>query len=444
MSDSAIKVHQLNKRYRIGLEDEHHDTLAQALFSWVKTPMRNYQRLKKLSSFEDGESDDIFWALRDVDFEVHTGEVVGLIGRNGAGKSTLLKILSRITEPTSGYADIRGRVSSLLEVGTGFHPELTGRENVYLNGTILGMSKAEVDSKFDEIVDFAEIERFIDTPVKRYSSGMSVRLAFAVAAHLEPEILLVDEVLAVGDLGFQRKSLGKMDDVARSGRTVLFVSHNMAMIQSLCTRGIVLENGAVVCDASIEDAINEYVTKSEQNMAMYSLGEREDRVGGQNFRFIGADFLHPETGAALKTLLSGQPVLIRLRYTCERDADFHNTRIIIPFFTSERAYLFACSNHLVGTEIAISKGEGEMYCYLPKWPLSPGRYLFDLYAGDGNNIRHDYIKEAGKIDVELGNFYGGGMRQVMRTPGVYVDFEWQVDNDVHTDALQPENQTVIG
>lgn len=429
MSDSAIEVHELSKRYRIGLEDEKHDTLAETVFSWMKSPVKNYQYLKKLSNFTDGDSEDIFWALRDVSFEVEQGEVVGLIGRNGAGKSTLLKILSRITEPTSGYADIRGRVSSLLEVGTGFHPELTGRENVYLNGTILGMSKMEVDRKFDEIVDFAEIDKFIDTPVKRYSSGMSVRLAFAVAAHLEPEILLVDEVLAVGDLGFQRKSLGKMDDVARSGRTVLFVSHNMAMIQSLCTRGIVLENGYLLRDASIEDAINAYISKSQQNIEEFKLADRDDRVGGEDFRFIDVDFLHPETGASLEILLSGQPVLIRMRYTCDPNADFHNVRVVIPFYTSERAFLFSCSNHLVGQDIAISAGEGEMYCYLPKWPLSPGRFIFDLYAGDGRKVRYDHIKEAGRIDVELGAFYGDGMKQVMTTPGVYVDFEWQVHRD---------------
>lgn len=259
MSEIAIDVQNLSKRYRIGLAEEQHDTLASAVVAWVRSPLDNFRNLKKLSHFKDDESLDVMYALRDVSFQVKQGEVLGVIGRNGAGKSTLLKILSRITDPTSGHVEIRGRVSSLLEVGTGFHPELTGRENVYLNGTILGMTKAEVDRKFDEIVAFSEVEKFIDTPVKRYSSGMRVRLAFAVAAHLDPEILLVDEVLAVGDLAFQRKCLGKMDDVAKTGRTVLFVSHNMAMVAQLCQTGLVLEGGRVQMRGEAGEAINAYV-----------------------------------------------------------------------------------------------------------------------------------------------------------------------------------------
>jgi lipopolysaccharide transport system ATP-binding protein len=305
------------------------------------------------------------------------------------------------------------------------------------------MSKAEVDRKFDEIVDFSEIEKFIDTPVKRYSSGMSVRLAFAVAAHLEPEILLVDEVLAVGDLGFQRKSLGKMDDVARSGRTVLFVSHNMAMIQSLCTRGIVLEGGSVVLDAPIDAAINEYVRESEENIEKYALGERIDREGGEAFRFQHVDFLNPDTGDSLETLLSGQAVLIRLTYTCDPEATFHNLRIMMPFYTAEGSFLFTCSNHLVGEELEIKDSKGEMYVFLRKWPLMQGRYFYNLCAGDGRGNRYDYIKEAGKIDVELGSYYGPGMKQVSRTPGVYVDFEWQVHHDEPLETMQPASQTVI-
>ena len=254
MNDLAIRAEGLGKRYRIGLKEQPHDTLFGALGAWLKAPLKNYRALQKLSRFgEHEEADDIIWALRDLSLEVEQGEVVGVIGRNGAGKSTLLKILSRITEPTTGWADIHGRVSSLLEVGTGFHSELTGRENVYLNGTVLGMSKKEVDRKFDEIVDFAEIEKFIDTPIKRYSSGMKVRLAFAVAAHLEPEILLIDEVLAVGDTAFQKKCLGRMGRVAREGRTVLFVSHDMSAITRLCPRAILLEHGTLVGDGRTPD-----------------------------------------------------------------------------------------------------------------------------------------------------------------------------------------------
>jgi len=257
MSDIAIRVEGLSKAYRIGLKEQQHETMLGALATWVKSPLKSFRDLRKLSSFEDistnsqpstlnSQPSDVIWALKDISFEVKHGEVVGIIGPNGAGKSTLLKILARITEPTRGRAEIHGRVGSLLEVGTGFHPDLTGRENVYLNGTILGMKKREVDARFDEIVEFSGVEKFIDTPVKRYSSGMRVRLAFAVAAHLEPEILIVDEVLAVGDAEFQKKCLGKMQDVASQGRTVLFVSHNMSAVQGLCATCALLRKGGLV------------------------------------------------------------------------------------------------------------------------------------------------------------------------------------------------------
>ena len=243
MSDIAIKVENLSKRYRIGLKEETKDTFVGAMGSILKSPLSNLKRLKKLTQFsnDNQDHDDIIWALKDVSFEVKRGEVIGIIGANGAGKSTLLKILAQITHPTSGRVELNGRVASLLEVGTGFHPELTGRENIYLNGTILGMTKKEIDRKLDEIIDFSGVEKFIDTPVKRYSSGMRVRLAFSVAAHLDPEILLIDEVLAVGDAEFQKKCLGKMDEVARGGRTVLFVSHNMGAIGQLCNKSILIQ-----------------------------------------------------------------------------------------------------------------------------------------------------------------------------------------------------------
>src|SRR5881396_801995 len=237
MSDIAIRVENLSKRYEIGAAKRRHDTLRDQLADGLKALFRN--------NGQPRQRKESIWALKDVSFEIKHGEVVGFIGRNGAGKSTLLKILSRITAPTAGHAEVRGRVGSLLEVGTGFHQELTGRENIYLNGAILGMKKAEIDRNFDEIVAFSEIENFIDTPVKHYSSGMYVRLAFAVAAHLDPEILIVDEVLAVGDAEFQRKCLGKIGDVARGGRTVLFVSHNMAAVKSLTTAGILLDMGRI-------------------------------------------------------------------------------------------------------------------------------------------------------------------------------------------------------
>jgi len=264
--DLAVTADGLSKVYRLGLKEQVHDTFARAAIDFIRSPLQNYRKYRSLYQFDDVAADgpttadqaDILWALRDVSFDIKRGEVVGFIGRNGAGKSTLLKILTRITPPTRGRAEIRGRVASLLEVGTGFHRELSGRENIYLNGTILGMTKREVESKFDEIVEFSGVERFIDTPVKRYSSGMAVRLAFAVAAHLEPEILIIDEVLAVGDAEFQKKCISKMQDVRKQGRTVLFVSHNMPAVAMLCSRAILLNGGQVVMDGPPGEVIGHY------------------------------------------------------------------------------------------------------------------------------------------------------------------------------------------
>lgn len=252
-----VVVESLSKQYRLGESRAAYATFREALTGGISTMGERFRR-------NGGQTQKSLWALKDVSFEVEQGEVVGIIGRNGAGKSTLLKILSRITEPTSGKVDLYGRVGSLLEVGTGFHPELSGRENIYLNGAILGMRKTEIERKFDEIVDFAEIEEFIDTPVKRYSSGMYVRLAFAVAAYLEPDILIVDEVLAVGDMAFQKKCLGKMHDVTQEGRTVLFVSHNMIAIKSLCNRAILLDAGRIACEGSVDQVTNAYLTTSTE------------------------------------------------------------------------------------------------------------------------------------------------------------------------------------
>jgi lipopolysaccharide transport system ATP-binding protein len=266
MSDTTINVKNLSKRYRIGLKEEMYDSLLGKISSWVLSPLTNFGRIQKLSRFKNkGDGEDIIWALNDISFDVQHGEILGIIGRNGAGKSTLLKILSRIVEPTAGTALLYGRVASLLEIGTGFHKELSGRENIYLNGTILGMKRDEIKAKFDEIVEFSEIGKFIDTPVKRYSSGMYVRLAFAVAAHLDPEILIVDEVLAVGDAAFQKKCLGKMSETAKAGRTVLFVSHNMHTIQSLCTRTILLDEGKIIKDGNTHEVVSNYLTPTQEN-----------------------------------------------------------------------------------------------------------------------------------------------------------------------------------
>ncbi len=259
-TDKAIIVEGVGKQYHIGLMEDRHDTFLKSAGAWLASPVKNFRQVRRLSATDDDEAEDVIWALRDVSFSVNRGEVVGIIGRNGAGKSTLLKILSRITPPAEGRIILNGRVSSLLEVGTGFHPELTGRENVYLNGTILGMRKAEVDQAFDEIVAFAEVEKFIDTPVKRYSSGMRMRLAFAVSAHLQSEILLVDEVLAVGDAAFQEKCLTKMEGVTQVGRTVLLVSHNMQVVQRLCHRALLLQKGRLAAEGPPATIVGRYLS----------------------------------------------------------------------------------------------------------------------------------------------------------------------------------------
>jgi len=268
----AIRVSHLSKQYKLGGPQEPYHTLRDAIVNSLKAPMKALHKAPPVEGF---------WALKDVSFEVEPGEVVGIIGRNGAGKSTLLKILSRITAPTEGTVELRGRVGSLLEVGTGFHPEMTGRENIFLNGSILGMKKSEIEQKFDEIVKFSEIDKFIDTPVKRYSSGMYVRLAFAVAAHLDPEILIVDEVLAVGDATFQKKCLGKMGEVAKEGRTVLFVSHNMSAITTLCSQTILLESGINIFKGKTSDAILKYLTKSAASPEFVDFSKGNKRIGNK-------------------------------------------------------------------------------------------------------------------------------------------------------------------
>jgi lipopolysaccharide transport system ATP-binding protein len=266
MPSSIIKVQNLSKRYRLGLKEKQANTLVGQIKNTLKAPYENYKRLRQLSKFGEEADESVFWALKDINFEVQQGEVLGIIGKNGAGKSTLLKILSQITEPTSGRIEIHGRVASLLEVGTGFHPELSGRENIYMNGTILGMTKREIDSKLDEIIDFSGVEKFIDTPVKFYSSGMKVRLGFSVAAHLDPEILIIDEVLAVGDYEFQQKCLGKMEDVSKNqGRTVLLVSHNMGAISSICSSALLINNGGLIFKGQTRKTLSVYLKNQSLN-----------------------------------------------------------------------------------------------------------------------------------------------------------------------------------
>ncbi len=318
-SDIALKVEHISKCYRIGLKEAMHDTFGKSVFNFLQSPFQNYRKYRSLYKFDDldpnqtNHSPDILWALKDVSFEVKTGEVVGIIGVNGAGKSTLLKILSKITMPTGGCVSIRGRVSSLLEVGTGFHPELTGRENVFLNGTILGMRKKEMDRKFDQIVDFSGIEKFIDTPVKRYSSGMRVRLAFAVAAHLEPEILLIDEVLAVGDASFQKKCLDKMKDVSKAGRTVLFVSHNMPAVTRLCPRTILLNGGKVQLDDTSDRVVSAYLHVDKARKAEREWLDLMEAPGDEVVRLCSIR-LKTKDGRVTEAVDISQPVCIEMKY----------------------------------------------------------------------------------------------------------------------------------
>jgi lipopolysaccharide transport system ATP-binding protein len=316
--DIVIKARNIGKCYRIGIKENINDSLGTTIVHFIKSPFKNYRKFRSLYKFDvkdnlSAESADIVWALRDVSFDIPRGQVVGIIGKNAAGKSTLLKILSRITCPATGYCEISGKVSSLLEVGTGFHPELTGRENVYLNSTILGMRKKEVDRKFDEIVDFSGIEKYIDTPVKRYSSGMKVRLAFSVAAHLEPEILIIDEVLAVGDAAFQKKCLNKMQDVGKQGRTVLFVSHNMSAVTRLCERVILLEAGSIIEDGLSIDVVGSYLNAQSGSTAVREWHNPAEAPGG-NVARLHAVRIRTKDGQVSQALDICEPIALEMEY----------------------------------------------------------------------------------------------------------------------------------
>jgi lipopolysaccharide transport system ATP-binding protein len=330
----AIRAEGLSKLYRIGLKDRIHDNFVSAFVDMLKAPYRNYRKYRSLYRFDDvgrkergeDDSDDVIWALRDVSFDILRGEAVGIIGRNGAGKSTLLKILSRVTDPTHGCVRIRGRISSLLEVGTGFHQELTGRENVYLNGTILGMTKREVDRKFDEIVDFSGIHKFIDTPVKRYSSGMRVRLAFSVAAHLEPDILIVDEVLAVGDADFQKKCLNKMEDVGKKGRTVLFVSHNMQAITRLCSRAILIGEGRILKEGPAPNIVRSYLTADSGTSAERKWADPAKAPRGDWVRLMAVRSIDG-SGQVAESFGISDPIGLQMEYWVRRGG-----RMLLPHF----------------------------------------------------------------------------------------------------------------
>lgn len=401
MSDPIISVENLSKCYRIGRQSSKGDGLRHVLEQAVRSP---FSWLKPEARAERAKTEE-FWAVKDLSVEINRGEMVGIIGRNGAGKSTFLKLLSRITEPTTGNIRLRGRVASLLEVGTGFHPELTGRENIYLNGAILGMSRVEIKRKFDEIVAFAEIDKFLDTPVKRYSSGMYVRLAFAVAAHLEPEILIVDEVLAVGDAEFQKKCLGKMEDVSQQeGRTVILVSHQMPAIQNLCTRCILMEKGRLIMHGATDDIVNSYMSKGAE-LALEGLNDREDRAGKGDVR-ITSIHLRDEAGNVIHEAVSGQNVNLSLEYEVKDGLSLGDAVVCVEICKDLKKY-FALSSALVDPRPLRLEGKGRLDFLVPDWPLMGGKYHVNFYVGSKEGVQ-DYLNDAAIIDVIDGDYYGTG------------------------------------
>lgn len=421
MSNVAIRCEGLGKHYRIGGR-ERYRTLRDALADALYAPARRLRGGFKGGGGGAGAagSENTFWALKNILFDVKHGEVVGVIGRNGAGKSTLLKILSRITRPTEGLVSISGRVGSLLEVGTGFHPELTGRENIYLNGAILGMKKADIERKFDEMVAFAEIGRFLDTPVKRYSSGMYVRLAFAVAAHLEPEILVVDEVLAVGDIQFQAKCLGKMSDVARAGRTVLFVSHNLAAVEALCDRAILLEAGRIAVDGSVSECITSYL-KSGAEESSCPLDRRKDRQGLGNIRLQSVDIDAPE-GVA-----TGKPFRVRIQLKPAAREHLVVKEIGISVWSEKNVRLISISSEFNGEALEIPVS-GWVECLIPSLPLVEGRYVLNAFVVSQAGLE-DYVERITVFTVSTGDFFGSGKSVDPEWGMIAVAHRWKVSGD---------------
>ncbi|MGD7651634.1 MAG: ABC transporter ATP-binding protein [Verrucomicrobiales bacterium] len=414
MSENIIEVENLGKCYKIGRQAAKGDGLRHVLENAVRAPFKwfNAEARAERSRTVD------FWAVKDLSFEIKQGEMVGIIGRNGAGKSTTLKLLSRITEPTSGRIRLKGRVASLLEVGTGFHPELTGRENIYLNGAILGMTRVEIKRKFDEIVAFAEIDKFLDTPVKRYSSGMYVRLAFAVAAHLEPEILIVDEVLAVGDAAFQQKCLGKMEDVSnKEGRTVILVSHQMPAIQNLCTRVIMMNKGQLVMQGPTKEVVGAYMTRGAE-LATDGLKDRDDRAGKGDARVTSID-LRDGNGEVIHEAVSGQDVILSLGYKVKDGVSLKDAIFCVEICKDLKKY-FSMSTALVDpTKINLS-GEGRIDFRVRDWPLMGGRYYVNVFIGSKESPVQDHLNDAAVIEVIDGDYYGTGKLHHQGWEGVSV------------------------
>lgn len=417
-----IEVKDIGKQFNIGelRKNQQHDTLRDRIASCFKTAGKHiiHRRKSMLGSKK-------FWALRNISIDVEEGEVLGIIGRNGAGKSTLLKILCRITSPTEGRAIIRGRVGSLLEVGTGFHQELTGRENIYFSGAVLGMKKAEIDRKLNEIIDFSGIEQFIDTPVKRYSSGMRVRLGFAVAAHLEPEILLIDEVLAVGDVEFQKKCLGKMSDVAHGGRTILFVSHNMAAVQNLCTSTCLLEDGRIIAHGPSREIVATYLDRSTNLVNSIPLDQRTDRSGNGQFRF--SDCKISTNGRIVTRIQTGQNLELAFSFRGS-NPDAFPVVFRFEFANQQGQPLFTCLSRSSSHDVLRPKVDSTIICRIHKLPLLPGRYFISAWCKIGNMIS-DNIREAAIIDVEGGDFFGTGKLQPKDGGDMLLNHSWELRCD---------------
>ncbi|MDR3637788.1 MAG: ABC transporter ATP-binding protein [Isosphaeraceae bacterium] len=408
--DLTASIRGLGKAYEITRSVHRHSRMVDLLAQRLRHPFGS-------------QAQDVFWALRDVSFDVYKGEVVGLVGHNGAGKSTLLKILSRITAPTLGEADLNGRVGCLLEVGTGFHPELSGRENIYLNGTILGMTRRQIARRFDEIVEFSGVERFLDTPVKRYSSGMSVRLAFAVAAHLDSEILIVDEVLAVGDAEFQRRCLGKMQGVAQSGRTVLFVSHNLATVQSLCTRALVLADGRCIFDGAVCEAVGVYLAGMQVASARVELSAVSPRGGSGVARFTGLAF-QDESGEPTSIVAMGRALNLALRFTCSEAVSHIN--FVVGVVDQSGQPIFRVQANEVGDLPSCRRG-GEVQCRIPEVMLVPGVYYVTLGMNQANGDLLDHLSHVASFHVVEADVFGTGRFPDRMTGAVFARSEWSFD-----------------
>jgi lipopolysaccharide transport system ATP-binding protein len=412
-SDVAVEVRGLGKRYEIGADQGGYMLLTE----------RITQRLKSLGRREPTEE---FWALRDIDFEVKRGETMGIIGHNGAGKSTLLKILSRITPPTEGEARLRGRVGALLEVGTGFHPELTGRENVFLNGAILNMSRQEIQRRFDEIVEFADVGQFIDTPVKRYSSGMQLRLAFSVAAHLEPEILIIDEVLSVGDLAFQQKCLGRMEKASQEGRTVVFISHQLPSVTNLCDRAIMLSEGRIAATGRVGEVIDHYVGDISSDIER-GLRDRQNRGGNGKLRLI--DVRLERDGELIDSPASGESFDIVFAFDKHTTESLRGLRFNFSIhILGDGTPLLDLDSGVTGTTFPEVPAHGEIRCRIDRCPLPAGQYYIDFRV-DGAGERFDAVYHAAELTVAGGDFYGKGAAQdrIMDYRTVLVDHSWRLD-----------------